>query len=102
MMKLIFPNHSNSKDVEQIDSTYYFQCPNCDDWVVVEHNEIACRIFRHGYFKQPGHHPIPPHLPKDQCEDLLRQKLVVDGCAKPFEFCFAQPKNYVQVCDYTL
>ena len=40
------------KNVSWIEEGYYlFDCPNCDAPIQVDGNEVNCRIFRHGQFK---------------------------------------------------
>lgn len=61
-------------------------CPHCDDGatIAVAHNEINCKIFRHGKYLKSGRQ-IPPHTGQAECERLVREKLI-DGCGKPFYF----------------
>lgn len=39
--------------------------------------------------------PINPHMPKEQCDELVKQGKVL-GCAKPFRLI----GNHVDICDY--
>jgi len=88
------------KYVTKVDNNMFeFECPHCNGTVQVEESAVACRIFRHATFKQPNNPQIPPHTPKEECEKLVAQNLV-NGCAKPFMFYFAEPQNYVEACDY--
>lgn len=89
----------NRKFVEKIDGVFVFECPHCEGTVEVEEAAVACRIFRHASYKQPGNPPIPPHSSQDECERLMAAN-EIRGCAKPFMFFFADPKNYVEACDY--
>ena len=89
----------SKRAVEKVDGTFVFQFPHCDGTVIVAEAETACRIFRHASYKQPGNPPINPHTPKAECDRLVNENLV-DGCAKPFLFVFAEPQNYVEICDY--
>ena len=82
-----------------IEGAYFFECPYCGGGVQVLKNQVACKIFRHGSYKQPNNPPIPPHLPKDQCDELVRDNKV-NGCAKPFLFVFNTEGNYVEKCGY--
>ena len=94
------PDHEKiRKLVQEVGNSYFFECPHCDGPIEVEKHAVACRIFRHASFKRPNCEPIPPHTPKAQCEELLTQNLV-HGCTRPFLFVFAQPQNYVEICDY--
>jgi len=64
--------------------SYLFNCPHCQGKVMVAHNEINCKIFRHAIYKNNGQF-IGPHTPKEKCEQLLNQGKI-RGCAKPFWF----------------
>lgn len=83
-----------------LDNSYFFECPHCQGGVQVLQNQVACKIFRHGTYKQPDNPQIPPHLPKDQCDELVRTGQI-NGCGKPFLFVFAPDgRNYVEKCGY--
>ena len=60
-----------------------FQCPHCNDTILVKSNELNCRIFRHAVYKDT-YTQVNPHLPQDQCE-YLRTTDTVYGCCKPFK-----------------
>lgn len=85
------------KSVEIIGDTYHFSCPHCNGRIIVEKNEVNCQIFRHGIMKDST--GVSPHLPQKECEELLSSGRVL-GCMKPFRFVFAEPENYVEICDY--
>ena len=59
-------------------------CPNCDDLLVVERNDIACGIFRHGVYKK-NLLQIDPHAPKQICDFLVNSEQIF-GCGKPFQY----------------
>ena len=86
-------SHKNSKNdnIQQ-----YVQCPHCEDFIEI--NQINCAIFRHGTLKSNGHQ-IPPHLPKVQCDDLIKQNLIF-GCGKPFRVNIEDGKLIAIICDY--
>ena len=72
-------------------------CPHCGLHILIE--QINCAIFRHGIFISNGKQ-IPPHLSKNECDDLIEKKLIY-GCAKPFRLIKDQSGNWVgEVCDY--
>lgn len=76
------------------ENCYWFRCPHCEGDIIVSHNEVNCKIFRHATYKKDGKF-IGPHTPKAQCEQLLKGKKV-HGCAKPFWF----DGSVVKVCGY--
>ena len=93
-------NTSQPVSFSETDQCYFFLCPHCLSGVQVMKNEVACKIFRHGAYRQPGFPQIPPHLPKPQCEALVRDEKIV-GCGKPFMFVFgSNGQNYVKICEY--
>ena len=74
-------------------------CPHCQDPVVIE--QLNCRIFRHGTYKDSGKQ-IDPHSPKVLC-DSLKNEGKIYGCGKPFfiEEVLDPSGNYcVTICDY--
>lgn len=79
-----------------------FSCPHCSDTIVVNVREINCCIFRHAVYKSDASKQIDPHMPKEECDRLVRDD-VVYGCAKPFRLVRKsdEPNTFmVQVCDY--
>jgi len=56
-------------------------CPHCFASILIA--EVNCAIFRHGVFKET-HEQIPPHLPKEECDALVRDDRIF-GCGKPFK-----------------
>jgi len=77
-----------------IDGHYNFICPHCEINVVVEKNELACKIFRCGIMKSNGE-PVPPHEKKERCDELFNKGLIY-GCGKPFRVV----DETVVGCDY--
>lgn len=76
-----------------------FNCPHCNDIVIVNESELNCRIFRHAYFKN-SFRQIDPHSPKTICEQLVKDGLVY-GCAGPFRINGPIDGQYIpSVCDY--
>lgn len=68
------------------------ECPHCE--VLIEILEVNCGIFRCGIFKVNGEQ-VPPHLPKDACDDL-KDKNHIWGCCRPFQYVDGK----VKPCDY--
>lgn len=87
-MKEIFPENN----------ILIFECPHCFEAVIVYIEELNCKIFRHGLYKN-NLKQIDPHLPKNQCDKLFNLSLVY-GCAKPFQIIIQNGKYYVDKCDY--
>jgi hypothetical protein len=55
-------------------------CPNCNKYIIIE--QLNCAIFRCGIYKE-NYQQIPPHLGQNECEDLVKQRLIY-GCGQPF------------------
>ncbi len=66
------------------DTTDFYQvtCPYCNGSIIIPHNEVNCRIFRHGAYIADMQ-PVPPHAPKEECDRLVAENKIV-GCGKPF------------------
>lgn len=78
---------------------YQLTCPHCQGTVIVQSNELNCRIFRHGVYHVNGE-PIPPHSPKEECDRLVAGGLIA-GCGKPFQVVPQQDGSELAVvCDY--
>jgi hypothetical protein len=78
---------------------YQLTCPHCEGTIIVQTNELNCRIFRHGVFLANGE-PIPPHSPQTECERLVSENLIV-GCGKPFQVVHQEDGSEQAVaCDY--
>ena len=74
-----------------------FNCPHCNDTIIVQRNETNCCIFRHGVMKE-DFQQINPHLPKESCDQLKEQDKIY-GCGKPFRL--VPDRNFeAEVCDY--
>ena len=77
---------------------YFFQCPNCESDIIVGKNELNCRIFRHGVYKNT-YKQVDPHLAYEKCKELLENNKVI-GCCKPFKIVSKDNKLFAEVCDY--
>ena len=77
---------------------YEFTCPHCTGVILVHQNELNCRIFRHGEYITTNQ-PIPPHLPKEECDRLAENNLI-RGCGKPFRVEGDGDTITAVVCDY--
>ena len=77
---------------------YVFTCPHCQGSVIVQHNELNCRIFRHGIYKHNGEQ-MHPHTPREECDRLAQQGLII-GCGQPFRVDGDGAAAVAVVCDY--
>lgn len=78
---------------------YFFSCPNCNNEIIVNKNELNCRIFRHAVYKDT-YNQVEPHLPKFFCDKLIDEDKVI-GCCKPFEIINDNKGELVAIiCDY--
>ena len=78
---------------------YFFNCPNCFAEIIVQKNELNCRIFRHATMKDT-YQQANPHLSKIDCDKLVEQDKII-GCCKPFEVIENTKKEYIAViCEY--
>lgn len=76
-----------------------FNCPHCNDIIIIFENELNCRIFRHGVYKH-NYQQINPHLSKDQCDKIIND---IYGCGKPFKIIDdlnTINKYNIVICDY--
>ena len=82
------------------DNAYIFNCPHCNQLIQVLKNQINCKIFRHGYYKNTLEQ-IPPHSSKEVCDDLFNKGLIY-GCGKPFivQYGDSGMLENVSICDY--
>ena len=64
----------------------------------VKFNELNCKIFRCGVYKETGA-IIHPHLPKKEC-DAIKEKDLIYGCSKPYKFVTIKDKSFMEPCDY--
>jgi len=74
-----------------------FTCPWCEMMISVDLQQINCRIFRCGIFKD-SLKQINPHLPKADCDKLVQERKIY-GCSKPFEYVQTDPPKVIK-CDY--
>ena len=72
------------------------RCPHCNVLVVINRNDVNCRIFRHGTLKVTMQQ-INPHLPKVECDRLVSDGEIY-GCGKPFRL--TEDTNQAVKCDY--
>ena len=70
----------------------YMDCPSCG--IKIEIEAINCGIFRCGRYKDTGEQ-VPPHLPKEQCEELIREDKIW-GCCQAIRY----DQGRVQVGEY--
>ena len=85
-------NNINTMDTNN-NINIIINCPHCNEIIIIE--QLNCRIFRHGIFKNTLHQ-INPHTSKIDCDTLINQKLIF-GCGKPF---MIDNDNNVIICDY--
>jgi len=82
-----------------MDGFHLLACPHCQGTVIVQQNELNCRIFRHGVYLSTSE-PIPPHTHKAECDRLVEQNLIA-GCGKPFQVVHQEDGSELAVlCDY--
>ena len=86
------------RQIKDDNDFYIFECPNCDEEIIVNKTELNCRIFRHAIYKH-NYEQVNPHLPKESCETLIKEDKVY-GCCKPFEVIDMNGKLYVTICEY--
>lgn len=87
--------HMHTQHTQNIQHTYnIYECPHCQDKILIYQNELNCRIFRHGVYKQ-NMQQIPPHLDKTRCDQLFENGLIY-GCGKPFRIT----EHSIEICDY--
>lgn len=84
--------------MEDLANFYHLICPHCDGSIIVHHNELNCRIFRHGVFID-SMQPINPHASKEECDQLVASNRI-KGCGKPFRVEGDGENITVVVCDY--
>jgi len=74
---------------------HHVECPHCGGGIIIQTNELNCRIFRHGAYLTTME-PIPPHLPKEECDRLVLENRIA-GCGKPFRI---DESLVAVICDY--
>ena len=72
------------------------ECPHCNKFILIE--ELNCKIFRHGIFKNTGQQ-IDPHSTQEQCYYYIVNNLI-HGCGKPFKINIINNKYIPEICDY--
>lgn len=80
---------------------YELTCPHCKGEIIVEKNQLHCRIFRHGVYRV-NMQQINPHAPKEECDRLAESNQII-GCGKPFLVIDSktEPNKKVAIeCDY--
>ena len=81
--------------VEPDQTDHIFDCPHCAQPIQVPKNGVNCQIFRHGAFRHNPDIQIPPHAPREICEQLVADNMIF-GCGKPFKFDGVT----ATICDY--
>lgn len=81
-----------------MDEFIYVPCPHCRAMIEVKHNEINCKIFRHGIYKS-SNKQIDPHLCESECKRLVSEN-AIHGCGKPFRLIKSHQIYEAIVCDY--
>lgn len=80
-------------------SIIYLTCPHCNDGIEINLNEINCKIYRHGVYKN-NYQQIDPHMKKETIDEL-KEKDSIFGCGRPFEIIKSQENEWkLVVCDY--
>lgn len=80
-----------------MDNDLIYECPHCNCLIITNKNQINCKIFRHGIYK--NFVQINPHLSKDKC-DYLKDNDKIYGCGKPYELYLENNEWKVRMCDY--
>ena len=84
-MNTDFDAIADTPDVNKItlDNNYYvYKCPHCGIQCITAINEVNCKIFRCGIFKET-YNQINPHATKPECDAYVLQNRIY-GCAKPY------------------
>jgi len=95
------PDITTTTTTRAEDGSLIFACPHCQGTVQVAPQDLNCRIFRHGVFRQiPGTPPIPPHASQEECERWVVRGEIL-GCGGPFQLTEDNPPNFkVRVCGF--
>lgn len=72
-----------------------FNCPHCDQSILIYPDELNCRIFRCGVYRHT-YINIDPHMNKVNCDKLVKNNMIY-GCSKPF---LITDKMTIEKCDY--
>lgn len=86
------------KEIILNEDFFIFECPHCQQEIIVQKNQLNCKIFRHATYKH-NYEQVNPHLCKSECDRLVREDIIY-GCCKPFEIVNKNNKLYVTVCEY--
>ena len=81
------------------DGLIFFECVKCGIGIIIPINELNCKIFRCGVYKDTNI-PINPHTLKETCKQLVDQKLIL-GCGCAFELLKTTDSFDVVECDYS-
>jgi hypothetical protein len=83
-----------------LENFYTLSCPHCNGVILVQKNELNCKIFRHAVYKH-NMEQINPHSTKEECENLLGDDKIF-GCGKPFRVILENGTNnlIIEICDY--
>jgi hypothetical protein len=82
-----------------------FTCPHCSMYINVHISELACCIFRHGYYVEISDNKINlkeqinPHSSEVECNRLKNNSNVL-GCCMPFKIVKCNSDFYVEICDF--
>jgi hypothetical protein len=85
-------------EVKLIEDFYVFNCPQCNEEIIVFKDELNCKIFRHAIYKN-NYQQVDPHLPERECYELTKTNSVY-GCCKPFEIIYKDNKFLAVKCVY--
>lgn len=77
---------------------HVFECPHCKLFFIMNEKEFNCRIIRHAVYKN-NHIQINPHSSKEECDMLIEKNLVL-GCAKPLKIVRSEESYVAEICDY--
>jgi len=78
-----------------INKIYVLKCPHCQDYLIINKNEINCCIFRHAINKNGSN--FNPHASISECIYAKENDLIY-GCGKPFKF--DKESEELIICDY--
>ena len=88
------------QELEKDKDVYIFKCPNCSDYIIVAENELNCKIFRHGVYKDTNNFDqMDPHSSKKVCDTVVENDKIY-GCGKPFCVKTIEGKLFADVCGY--
>jgi hypothetical protein len=86
--------------VEKDNDCYIFKCPQCSEYIIVNENDLNCKIFRHGVYKDKNNlEQMDPHSTKNVCNDAIENNKIY-GCGKPFCLKTIEGKLFADVCEY--